>query len=74
MIYSIVDLHALTMPQDPAVLREWRRQAFAVLLAVGLRPERAVLFFQSAVGFILLFQDIARMVEGWKVDVTGVMV
>ncbi|WEW61856.1 Tryptophan--tRNA ligase, mitochondrial [Emydomyces testavorans] len=49
LIYSIVDLHALTLPQDPVVLREWRRQAFAILLAVGLRAERAVLFFQSAV-------------------------
>ncbi|EFW22528.1 tryptophanyl-tRNA synthetase [Coccidioides posadasii str. Silveira] len=49
LIYSIVDLHALTMPQDPEVLREWRRQSFAILLAVGLKPERAMIFFQSAV-------------------------
>ncbi|KAL1960017.1 hypothetical protein VTO42DRAFT_685 [Malbranchea cinnamomea] len=49
LLYSIVDLHALTLPQDPEVLRTWRRQSFATLLAVGLDPERCSLFFQSAV-------------------------
>ena len=49
LLYSIVDLHALTLPQDPLVLRAWRRQSFATLLAVGLDPERSNIFFQSAV-------------------------
>ncbi|EEP78326.1 tryptophanyl-tRNA synthetase [Uncinocarpus reesii 1704] len=48
LIYSIVDLHALTLPQEAEVLREWRRQSFAILLAVGLRAERATVFFQSS--------------------------
>lgn len=49
LLYSIVDLHALTLPQDAEALRSWRRQSFATLLAVGLDPERSSIFFQSAV-------------------------
>ncbi|KAK2873939.1 hypothetical protein FQN49_001969 [Arthroderma sp. PD_2] len=49
LIYSIVDLHALTIPKDAAQLRQWRKQALAVLLAVGIKPERATIFYQSAV-------------------------
>lgn len=49
LLYSIVDLHALTLPQDPEVLRTWRRQSFATLLAVGLDPTRCRIFYQSAV-------------------------
>ncbi|PGH27927.1 tryptophan-tRNA ligase [Polytolypa hystricis UAMH7299] len=49
LIFSIVDLHALTVPQDPVLLRQWRMEMLAVLLAVGLDPRRCVLFFQSAV-------------------------
>jgi tryptophanyl-tRNA synthetase len=47
LIFSVVDLHAITMPQPPERLREWRRQAFASLLAIGIDPDRATLFFQS---------------------------
>lgn len=49
LLYSIVDLHALTLPQEPESLRTFRRQSFATLLAVGLDPERCSIFFQSAV-------------------------
>ncbi|KAJ5902482.1 hypothetical protein N7495_003010 [Penicillium taxi] len=49
LIFSVVDLHALTVPQDPAQLRKWRREAFATLLAVGLDPKKSTIFFQSAV-------------------------
>ncbi|KAL8370845.1 hypothetical protein RB595_000947 [Gaeumannomyces hyphopodioides] len=49
LLYSVVDLHAVTAPQDPAALRRWRREAVAALLAVGLDPARSVIFFQSAV-------------------------
>ncbi|MBS3872475.1 MAG: tryptophan--tRNA ligase [Firmicutes bacterium] len=47
--YCIVDLHALTLPQDPAALREQVRTLAAVYLAAGLDPERATLFVQSQV-------------------------
>lgn len=49
LIYSVVDLHAITSPQAPDQLRKWRREALASLLAVGIDPDRATLFFQSAV-------------------------
>ncbi|MDT3396237.1 tryptophan--tRNA ligase [Streptomyces sp. B1866] len=47
--YSVVDLHAMTIPQDPAVLRANTRLATAQLLAAGLDPERCTLFVQSHV-------------------------
>jgi tryptophanyl-tRNA synthetase len=47
--YCVVDLHAITAGQDPAVLRQRTRVAAAQLLAVGLDPERCTLFVQSQV-------------------------
>ncbi|PTD10805.1 Tryptophan-tRNA ligase, mitochondrial [Fusarium culmorum] len=49
LIYSIVDLHAITMPQPPEQLRRRKREALAALLAIGIDPERATLFYQSSV-------------------------
>ncbi|KAI5457923.1 hypothetical protein BGZ63DRAFT_407976 [Mariannaea sp. PMI_226] len=49
LIYSIVDLHAITMPQPPAQLRKRKREALAALLAIGIDPNRATLFYQSSV-------------------------
>jgi tryptophanyl-tRNA synthetase len=48
-IYCIVDLHALTVPWDPASLRESVYDTTAILLAAGLDPERCILFRQSDV-------------------------
>lgn len=48
-IYCVVDLHALTLPQDPAELRERTLELAQVLLAVGIDPEVATLFVQSHV-------------------------
>jgi tryptophanyl-tRNA synthetase len=48
-IYCIVDLHALTVPWDPAGLRESVYDTTAILLAAGLDPERCILFRQSDV-------------------------
>jgi tryptophanyl-tRNA synthetase len=47
--YCVVDLHAITMGHDPALLRQRTRLGAAQLLAVGLDPERCVLFVQSHV-------------------------
>lgn len=47
--YSIVDLHAITMPQDPRQLREAKLDMAASLLACGIDPKRSVLFEQSRV-------------------------
>ncbi|MFF4317289.1 tryptophan--tRNA ligase [Streptomyces sp. NPDC001568] len=47
--YMVVDLHAITMPQDPKDLRANTRLSVAQLLAAGLDPERCTLFVQSHV-------------------------
>ena len=47
--YMVVDLHAITVPQDPAELRANTRLATAQLLAAGLDPDRCTLFVQSHV-------------------------
>ncbi|MFJ9106936.1 tryptophan--tRNA ligase [Streptomyces sp. NPDC102283] len=47
--YMVVDLHAITIPQDPAELRANTRLAVAQLLAAGVDPERCTLFVQSHV-------------------------
>lgn len=48
-LFSVVDLHAITLPQDPATLRSNIRGMTASLLACGLDTARCVLFQQSAV-------------------------
>jgi len=50
LIYSIVDLHAITVPQNPERLRRHKREALAALLAIGIDPDRCTLFYQSSVG------------------------
>ena len=47
--FCIVDLHALTVPQDPKVLRQKIREVAAIYLASGLDPEKCVIFRQSKV-------------------------
>jgi tryptophanyl-tRNA synthetase len=48
-IYCIVDLHATTVPYEPAELRERLYDTAAILLAAGLHPERCVFFRQGDV-------------------------
>jgi tryptophanyl-tRNA synthetase len=48
-IYCVVDLHALTVPYEPATLRESVYDTTATLLAAGLDPDRCILFRQSDV-------------------------
>jgi tryptophanyl-tRNA synthetase len=47
--YMVVDLHAITVPQDPEELRRNTRLSVAQLLAAGLDPEHCTLFVQSHV-------------------------
>jgi len=47
--YCVVDLHAITVEQDPAMLREATRRSAAQLLAAGIDPTRSSLFVQSHV-------------------------
>ncbi len=48
-VFSIVDLHALTVRQDPAALRKACLRVLSLYLAVGLDPEKSLMFFQSHV-------------------------
>jgi tryptophanyl-tRNA synthetase len=47
--YCVVDLHAITIEQDPKLLRQRTRVSAAQLLALGIDPDRATLFVQSHV-------------------------
>jgi len=47
--YCVVDLHAITVPHDPALLRRRTRLAAAQLFGAGLDPERCTVFVQSHV-------------------------
>lgn len=48
-IYCIVDLHSITLPQDPKMLRENILDVAALYLAVGLDPKKSIIFVQSMV-------------------------
>ena len=66
-IYCVVDLHAITVAQDPQQLRQSTREVAASLIAAGISPERSVLFNQSSVPqhsqLAWVFNCIARL--GW---------
>lgn len=48
-LFCVVDLHSITMPQDPADLRRRTLDLTATFLAMGLDPDRNILFLQSQV-------------------------
>jgi len=48
-VYCIVDLHAITVPQDPKILKSRIREVSGLLLAAGIDPKRTILFVQSHV-------------------------
>ncbi len=48
-LYCVVDLHTLTVRQDPVLLRERSYAVLALYIACGLDPEKTVLFLQSQV-------------------------
>jgi tryptophanyl-tRNA synthetase len=48
-IFCVVDLHALTVPQDPKLLAEQTRKTAAQYIAAGIDPEHSILFVQSHV-------------------------
>lgn len=72
-IYGVADLHSITVRQDPQKLRKQATEMFAVLLALGLDPEKSILFIQSQVpahsqlGWILncytQFGELSRMTQ-----------
>jgi tryptophanyl-tRNA synthetase len=48
-VFCVVDLHAITVPQDPESLRHQTRRTAAQYIAAGIDPERSILFVQSHV-------------------------
>jgi len=66
-LYCIVNLHALTLPQDPRLLAEKTRDLARIYLAVGIDPKVATIFIQSDVPehseLTWVFNCIARMSE-----------
>ena len=48
-VYCIVDLHSITLPQEPKVLRHHILDVAALYMAVGLDPKKSILFVQSQV-------------------------
>jgi tryptophanyl-tRNA synthetase len=66
-LFCVVDLHAITVPQDPARLIHQTREVAAAYLASGIDPEKAVVFVQSAVSahaeLAWVLNCVARM--GW---------
>ena len=71
-VYCMVDMHAITVWQDPVKLRQQTREGAAAFIAAGIDPKRSILFNQSQVtahvelGWI--FNCIARM--GWMSRMT----
>ena len=47
--YAVADLHAITVRQEPAKLRSQIYSTYAILLAIGIDPEKSTLFIQSHV-------------------------
>jgi len=72
-LFCIVDLHAITMPQDPAELRKASQRLAAIYLAVGVDPKKATLFVQSHVhehaelawvlGCVTMLGELRRMTQ-----------
>jgi len=66
-IYCVVDLHAITVWQDPFALKRAIRQVTAAYIAAGLDPEKSILFNQSQVSahaeLAWIFNCVARL--GW---------
>ncbi|MDE5605377.1 MAG: tryptophan--tRNA ligase [Eubacterium sp.] len=48
-VYGVADLHSITVRQEPKKLRQQTMELYAMLLAIGLDPEKGILFVQSHV-------------------------
>ena len=66
-IYCVVDLHAITVWQDPAELRASTREVTAAFIASGIDPKRNIIFNQSRnpdhAELAWIFNCVARL--GW---------
>ena len=64
-IFCVVDLHAITVAQDPAILRENIRETVATFIASGIDPKKSIIFNQS--------QVVAHAEAAWILSCTAKM-
>ena len=66
-VFCVVDLHAITVKQDPKILRDNIRETVATFVACGINPKKSIIFNQSSVPAhaeaAWLLSCVARM--GW---------
>ena len=72
-VYAVVDMHAITVRQEPAAFRKRVRDVYAILLAAGIDPTGSVLYVQSHVaahaelawilGCYTMFGELSRMTQ-----------
>ncbi|KJS26921.1 MAG: tryptophanyl-tRNA synthetase [Hyphomonadaceae bacterium BRH_c29] len=66
-VYSVVDMHAITMPVEKGVLADQTRQIAAAFIACGIDPKKSIVYAQSSVPahaeLAWVFNCVARM--GW---------
>lgn len=72
-VFAIADLHAITVKQEPKVLKKNILEAYAMLLAIGIDPEKSIIYMQSQVpehaqlGWVLScftgFGELSRMTQ-----------
>ena len=66
-LFCVVDLHAITVPQDPKMLKAQTREVAAAYLAAGIDPKKSIIFVQSNVSahaeLAWVLNCVARM--GW---------
>ena len=66
-VYCVVDLHAITVKQDPTILKSNTLETMAVFIAAGLNPEESIMFNQSSVSahseFAWILNCVSRI--GW---------
>lgn len=71
-IYCVVDMHAITVWQDPEDLKRWTYEIAAAYIAAGLDPQKSIIFNQSQVmehaELSWIFNCVARM--GWMARMT----
>ena len=64
-VFCVVDLHAITVKQDPKELKKNIRETVATFVACGINPEKSIIFNQSAVP--------AHSEAAWLLSCTGKM-
>ena len=53
-IYSVADLHAITVRQEPAKFRKQIIETFALLLAIGIDPQKSLSLIHISYGLVLI--------------------